>query len=367
MRLNVEITDEQFAALSKKARELGVETLDEVIRRLVEGMPVEMQPPEVKEPAEPKAKLPRKRCTVCGRPGHNATSCKKRDPTDPPKPRTCTKCGLPGHNIATCTSPEQVVRVKSDLPPPLTPEERKESYAEIVERKYSGLVARLGVETDFALAKAYGVSRQRIHQIRQRLDIEASYEHPEFPDEIACLLGKMPDTALAEKFNVSLSRVRLERSKRNINPFEYVPPVEDKINEVRHLVGEISDRKLAAQLGIHHADIFRFRQKYGIKTKVLSPQHDDFVPIDRAEVTRLFNEGKSDAEIAEAVGASVGTITGIRGSLGLLRRDFGIPLSKEEEERILKLRRSGKSYAFISRALDRPMSTISTFVRRTKG
>jgi hypothetical protein len=353
--------------LSEKAKELGVETLDEVIRRLVAEKPAEARPPEVKEPYDPKAQRSRKRCAICGRPGHYATRCKKRDPTDPPKPRTCTKCGRPGHNIATCTSPEQVVRVKPDLPPPLTPEERKESYAEIVERKYPGLVARLGVETDFAIAKAYGVSRQRVHQIRQRMDIEASYEPPEFPEDVAPFLGTMPDTALAAKFDIPLGRVRMERAKRGISPFEYTPPVEEKINEVRHLVGEISDRKLAAQIGVHHADIFRFRQKYGIKTKVLSPQHDDFVPIDRAEVTRLFNEGKSDAEIAEAVGCSVGTVTGIRSRLGLLRKEAGIPLTEEEQARILKLRRSGKSYAFISRALDRPMATISTFVRRTKG
>ena len=61
--------------------------------------------------------------------------------------------------------------------------------------------------TDEAIGKKFGVTRQRIHQLRKKYGIESSYaDHPERNAKIVALYKKgTPSTALAKKIGLSVS------------------------------------------------------------------------------------------------------------------------------------------------------------------
>lgn len=48
----------------------------------------------------------------------------------------------------------------------------KDAYRERLESRHPGLLERLGRDPDTKTAAVYGLSRQRLHQIRRRLDID---------------------------------------------------------------------------------------------------------------------------------------------------------------------------------------------------
>jgi hypothetical protein len=74
----------------------------------------------------------------------------------------CGICGEKGHNARTCPFPD------TRTPPPKT------RGRVSLERQHPGLTSMLGVKTDSFVAQQYGLSRQRIHQIRKGLGIDAS-------------------------------------------------------------------------------------------------------------------------------------------------------------------------------------------------
>ena len=57
-----------------------------------------------------------------------------------------------------------------ERPAPI-PEDVLESLVQRTERKYPGLIARLGKESDPVIGKAFGLTHQRIQQIRLKLGI----------------------------------------------------------------------------------------------------------------------------------------------------------------------------------------------------
>ena len=355
MRLTVQISPSEFALLSEKAEELGVETLDEVIRHLA-GL--KQDPPAPPVPDTPSRAEP----IVMTKTGRTVPDWRRRRRKKP----ACSRCGNSGHNIATCAVVGRSPDEKGEAPRPLTPEEKIEAYRRVIEERHPGMFERLGMDSDLDIALDYNVSRQRVHQIRQRLGIECSFKPFVFPEDAAPLLGTMPDKVLAERLGANSPHIKAEREKRGIPVWEYVPPSEEKIKTVAHLVGVISDPKVAKMIGVPPQAIYNYRQKYGIETKVISPKHKDFVKINRDEVARLFHEGKTDEEIAEAVGGTPGTIVGIRNRLRLLRQEHGLPLSDTERETITRLRSEGHSMSEIARHLNRPHSTVAAFVRRSE-
>ena len=360
MRLTVQISPSEFANLSVKAEEWGVDTIEEVIRHLV-SLKKPSQPPTL--PATPPTLAEEKSPPIVTKTGRTVPDWRRRRRKKP----ACSRCGNSGHNIATCAVVGRSPDEKGEARRPLTPEERTEAYRRKIEKRCPGMIERLGVDSDLNISLDYNVSRQRVHQIRQRLGIECSFKPFVFPEEAAPSLGTMSDKALAERLETTPYNIRIEREKRGIPVFEYVPQNEEKIKAVAHLVGVISDPKVAKMIGVPPQAIYNYRQKYGIETKVISPKHKDFVKIDLDEVARLFHEGKTDEEIAEAVGSTPGTVVGIRNRLRLLRQEHGLPLSDTERETITRLRSEGHSMSEIARRLNRPHSTVAAFVRRSKG
>lgn len=374
MNVNLNLSPEDLAALSRKAEELGVDSIEEVVRRLALAKPEPKPEPKPnldwlqdREPWSPQAHRSRRRCSICSRPGHYASHCPKRGADNLPKRRACSNCGQHGHNVATCRNEPTPREERPAPPPPPTPEEVRERFARNLDIRYPSMLPRLGRDTDIDIAADYGISRQRVHQIRNRLGIECSHEPFVFPDEFVPLLGTMPDKLLAARMGVNLSYIRAERKKRGIEAWKYVSPSEEQLRAAANILGVLSDPKVAEVVGVPPQAVFKFRQKYGIKTKVISPKHKDFVRIDYDEVARLFHDGKTDEEIAKAVGGTVGTITGIRNRLRLLRKEQGTPLSDAERGEITRLRGEGHSLSEIARRLSRPHATVAAFVRRSKG
>ena len=254
-----------------------------------------------------------------------------------PKKRkyTCRNCGEPGHNVATCENPtvQKPPKGKQGMP-----KKSVGQYRADIEAKYPGMLEMLGDSTDQVVADEYDLSRQRIHQIRKRLGIEAC--HAPFvptPEQVA-LLGTTTDRELAEAWGAHGGTVSRIRRQHNIP--QWSPWIEHEKTLQPHLdkIGKISDPKVAAMAGTTTRVVFEYRQKHGIKTEVLAPTHEDFSPLDRGEIEELFKEGWSDEEIAEIIGSTRGTVQNIRSTeLGLLRRD---PLRRSttgERARILRV------------------------------
>ena len=303
-----------------------------------------------------------KKCGTCGEPGHNARTCGEKGHNAAPKKRqyTCRNCGEPGHNAATCenqTVPKQTGKRGA-------PKKSVEQYGADMEAKYPGMLEMLGDSTDQVVADEYDLSRQRIHQIRKHLGIEAC--HAPFtptPEQVA-LLGTTTDKELAEAWGVHGGTVSRIRRQHNIPQWSPWIEHEKTLQPFLHLIGKVSDPKVAAMAGTATRVVFEYRQKHGIKTEVLAPTHEDFSPHDRDEIEELFKEGWSDEEIAEIIGSTKGTIQNIRSTeLGLLRRDPVRRSTTGERARILRVwEHCDRNLSETARRTDRSVSFVREVV-----
>ena len=115
---------------------------------------------------------------------------------------SCSICKQRGHNKATCASnTEKVVRPRND-----------DRYKEI--RPF------LGTKPDGEVAQDFGISKQWVHELRQRWAIP-SYVQTSSPDRyhpgIMARLGVDPDADIARDYGISRQRVHQLRQERNIS------------------------------------------------------------------------------------------------------------------------------------------------------
>lgn len=283
----------------------------------------------------------------------------------------CRTCGQPGHNSRTCgRKPGAEAKKKPPTP-----------YGEALEARHPGITDLLGEVPDSEVAAKYGVSRQAIQQFRARLGVPSHRkQYVGSPrdlteDEIA-LLGMMPDKELAEIADLPVYRVARERQDRGVPAFSPLDVLDDVLAPVKDRLGKVSDRQLARELDgkVTRGQIGRYRKARGIETEIISPRCEGFEPIDREAIRRLFHEGKSDVEIAEAVGSTRATVALIRTEeLRLLRhrsprykrgKHHPARVSDEGRAEIRRLyaetgnalgvsRQVGRSYACVLRILKR--------------
>lgn len=155
--------------------------------------------------------------------------------------------------------------------------------------------------SDAALAREYGLSRQRIHQLRNSLNLQRTKPpvKPPMPEEAIALLGRIPDKHLAKQFGLSRSTVKSMRRRRGIPT---CPPSwrwDVLLAEHRDWIGELSDREIGRRLGISHHAVFHYRKRHGIETKIISSKHKRFVPLDKASLYLAFDtEGLTIKELA---------------------------------------------------------------------
>jgi hypothetical protein len=140
---------------------------------------------------------------------------------------------------------------------------------------------------------------------------------------------------------------------------------EKKLKPYLHLIGKISDPKLAKLAGVTTRIVYDYRLKKGIKTEVIAPTHKDFAPIDRDMVRKLFENGLSDEEIAKAVGSTPGTTCMIRTrDLGLFRLPTPSKISEDEKSEILRVFEvCGGNYSETARRVGRSSSAVHRIVK----
>ncbi len=302
------------------------------------------------------------KCGNCGEPGHNTATCMDPTKEEGPKKRQykCGNCGEPGHNAATCMNPTKEEGPKKRGRIKKTPEQ----YREGIEARYPGMLDMLGDSSDQSVADEYDLSRQRIHQIRKRLGIEACHAPFDPTPEQVAALGTKTDKETAEEWGVSPSTVSYHRRARGIEVWSPWVEHEKALQPYLDKIGKVSDPKVAKMAGVATRVVFEYRQKNDIKTEVMAPTHEDFTPLDRDEIEELFKEGWSDEEIAEIVGSTKGTIQNIRSTeLGLLRRDPIRRASTGERARVLRVwEHCGRNISETARRTDRSPSFVREVV-----
>ena len=138
-----------------------------------------------------------------------------------------------------------------------------------------------------------------------------------WPEKLIQLLGRIPDTQIADLAGVHRGTVVAERRRRGIpSKSKSGHPVEWTA-EMISVLGIDSDRKVAEELGLSHSVVGGMRRKLGIPPfgESWNPQPAVPVPWDRQDLALLGTA--TDREVADALGRLVHTVGNKRRSLGI--------------------------------------------------
>lgn len=227
------------------------------------------------------------------------------------KKNSCSLCKQQGHNKSSCAQNKNKTKRKV-----MTIESRKK----IFEEKYPGISERLPHESNSELARAYGISREYVRQLRKVVGIEKELKNPDVT-EISQYLGVLSDAEIERRFpQFSSARVGYFRRVHGIEP----APKPDRFEALRAHVerlGKISDKKLSKELNVATSLVFDFRKSLGIEPVKKSPRSPGFKKMDRDKIMELLKQGKSDSEIATELGSTRLSVQLIRRQLGFYRRE----------------------------------------------
>lgn len=312
------------------------------------------------------------KCRRCGERGHNRATCQRR--IDSPRvPAGATALDrarpmlgvLPDTEVANIVGavPSTVASWRRRLGIPKPP--RRGRASEDPEVRFPGITARLGVDPDNRIAADYGISRERVRQIRGRLNIPRTKSKLELPPDGYAMLGRTPDAHIAEFLDLPPWFVRRERARANIPVATPTDFYERVIGEVRDRVGVDSDRVIAHELNIPVAQVVAYRRRHDIPPAYVSPRCEGFVPLDRDHIARRFHAGASDSQIAEEIGASPAVVGQIRTQeLHLFRRS---PNRRIDPDTVVDIHRrldAGETPWRIATVLDMNPSTVARLARR---
>jgi DNA-binding CsgD family transcriptional regulator len=271
------------------------------------------------------------RCSICNKKGHNRSTCPENSHTVKQKEKALALFG--GEKTIREIAVELNVSVRFvrewKQEAGVQGKARKPKEPSNLEVKHPGITARLGVDKDTDLARIYGISRQRVYQLRLRRGIESPREK-KVTKALITQLGLVPYSELSRKFSLSPRRIktlcrRIGREHRG-RPF-----VGNVLDLLRGLVGFWTDGELARELNIARQTIRGYRIKRGIPPAVLSVWSKGFKPLDRALITQRFREGASDLEIGRELHTSPDVVGNIRRALGLYRDNRGEKATHEQE------------------------------------
>lgn len=263
-------------------------------------------------------------CRRCGEQGHSRATCPRSLEFDGTYERARPMLGtMPDAELAKIVgaSKSTVTTWRSRLGIPKAP---RRNDPEI---KYPGITTLLRTHNNAAIADVYGVSRERIRQIRDSVGIERATTQYVLPPDKEYLLGHVPDVQLAKGLGVPTWFVRRERLRAGIPVSSRTPHYESVIGRVHDRVGTVSDRNLARELGLPISQVSAYRRRHAIPPFVLTPQCEGFVPLDRGAIARMFHDGATDDEIARELGTTRANVCQIRYELRLIRptRSASVP------------------------------------------
>jgi transcriptional regulator with XRE-family HTH domain len=181
------------------------------------------------------------------------------------------------------------------------------------------IVAKLGTVSDAELGRQYGVTRERIRQIRSRHGI-AKYEEKTDWASVESRLGVDTDESIARTLGVSAQMVRQRRKDLGLKK-TFVTPLErqldardDIVRNWRDLLGKTTDYKLAKAWGLTAPAVQRLRQRLGRPPACLPPA----AKVDWEDPANLARLGvEPDGKLAREWGVSTTTIVSKRKRLGI--------------------------------------------------
>lgn len=127
------------------------------------------------------------------------------------------------------------------------------------------VIARMGVDSDPAIARDMGVTTKTVRTERQRLGIEAQSTARWTPEVIA-RLGIDTDSEIAAELGISVSAVAQRRKSRGIDrsPSAVIVDARTWTPAEDALLGKESDRVIAKRLGISRSAVKTRRERLGI-------------------------------------------------------------------------------------------------------
>jgi hypothetical protein len=169
------------------------------------------------------------------------------------------------------------------------------------------LVGRLGTTTDAILSEEYGLSRERIRQLRVKNGIKRfGFDSSVLPEEAISELGTDTDIAIAKKYGFKAEFVGRERRERGIEKYErYKKALAPFID----LLGTVPDSEIASVSGAPWSAVRAER----VKRKIDPHSHNGRAKLDAEKIHQMWCGGLSDKEIAAAVGSKhPGSIAQVR-------------------------------------------------------
>lgn len=244
-------------------------------------------------------------------------------------------------------------------------------YNDNMEKRYPGLYARLGLEPDSSLAKAHGLSRERIRQFRAYNSI---MKHKEPAPPYVHLLGTMPDKRLAESLGESPAKIARARRGLKIPAFRG----RDMIwrNAMRDRLGKESDMALSLEFGVVVSAVVKWRNELGIAPFREKKKYSDET---KAECVELYSTGRySREEVAEMVGIPPHVAANATKHIKDVKRPSGwkkkkqspptpVLSARETKKEIRRLRKLGHTRQAIANHLGVKHSVVSYYTRDLSG
>lgn len=150
---------------------------------------------------------------------------------------------------------------------------RTEFAGAMAKREVAEMVAQFGQESDATLAMCYGISRERIRQLRKELNIGVNpFGHLKLTrvqgEQIVKDLPNLSNDAIIKKHQIPPTTIRSLRVKFDIPERDSAIDVEKQLVLQRLIpeLGKASDYTLARKFGIHHAVV-----RYNRITRGISP------------------------------------------------------------------------------------------------
>ena len=169
------------------------------------------------------------------------------------------------------------------------------TYSDKVEARHPGLVSKLGVVSDCLLAEEYGVSRQRLQQIRKRLGITSSTKNRQEVIDQSILNAakngteKVPAGVIAVDTGASVAQVTRRAAQLGLSSSDRRARI---LEEMRPLFGVVSDHKIASTFDVPVGFVQRNRARLGIPPVRPSPR--DLQKLPDEEFKRVLLDNKMD-------------------------------------------------------------------------
>ena len=171
----------------------------------------------------------------------------------------------------------------------------------------------LGKVPDSEIAERFDYSTAGIAFIRKNKGIP-SFSDTKFPEEkreeMLSMLGKVPDREIAERLGISLNVVEWNRRKLKIAPAPYSPIKDADKDIILNLLGRVSDLKIAKKTGYSTYVIKKFREQNKIEPFSKSIL-ERLTPKQRKKVLSMLGK-VHDSVIAEKFNVTNETIRRIR-------------------------------------------------------